>query len=156
MKLKGEVYKTVIRPVMIYGTKTWATMQRKETRIEVNNWGCYGGLQCRVTCKDTIRNKHIQGTTRVTQASKRSRTCSNLSSETDIQAMGNRQWTWVGPLVNPHVFRGVIAPQWRRRFCSSSFRMIITYLGCMSVVWTPCQFCRKSTADTVTAEKLAV
>ena len=30
--------------------------------------------------------------------------------------------------------------------------VIIKYLGRMSVVWTPCQFCRKSTADTVTAD----
>ena len=36
VKLKGNVYITVIRPAMLYGAETWATMQRQETRIEVN------------------------------------------------------------------------------------------------------------------------
>ena len=35
VKLKGKVYKTVIRPAMLYGAETWATTKRQEKRIEV-------------------------------------------------------------------------------------------------------------------------
>ena len=35
MKLKGKVYKTVIRPAMLYGAESWATTKRTEKRIEV-------------------------------------------------------------------------------------------------------------------------
>ena len=70
VKLKGKVYKTVIRPAMLYGEETWATTKRQEKRIEVTEmrmprW--MGG----VTRKDKIRNEHIRGTTRVAQASKK-------------------------------------------------------------------------------------
>ena len=36
VKLKGKVYKTVIRPAMLYGPETWATMKTQEKRIDVN------------------------------------------------------------------------------------------------------------------------
>ena len=36
MKLKGKVYRTVVRPAMLYGAETWATTKRQESRIEVN------------------------------------------------------------------------------------------------------------------------
>ena len=45
MKLKGKVYRTVVRPAMLYGAETWATTKRQESRIEVNEmrmlrWMC--------------------------------------------------------------------------------------------------------------------
>ena len=36
VKLKGKVYRTVVRPAMLYGAETWATTKRQESRIEVN------------------------------------------------------------------------------------------------------------------------
>ena len=33
-KLKGKVYKTMIRPAMLYGAETWATMKRQKNRID--------------------------------------------------------------------------------------------------------------------------
>ena len=33
VKLKGNVYKTVIRPAMLYGAETWATTKRQEKQI---------------------------------------------------------------------------------------------------------------------------
>ena len=69
MKLKGKVYKTVIRPAMLYGAETWATTKRQEKRIEVTEMRMLRWM-CGVTRKDKIRNEHIRGTTRVAQASK--------------------------------------------------------------------------------------
>ena len=72
MKLTGKVYKTVIRPAILYGAKTWATTKRQEKRIEVTDMRMLRWM-CGVTRKDKIRNEHIRGTTRVAQASKKMR-----------------------------------------------------------------------------------
>ena len=69
-KLKGKVYKTVIRPAMLYGADTWATTKRQEKRIEVSEMRMLRWMSG-VTRKDKIRNEHIRGTTRVAQASKK-------------------------------------------------------------------------------------
>ena len=70
MKLKGKVYKTVIRPAMLYGAETWASTKRQEKRIEVTEMRMLRWM-CGVTRKDKIWNEHIRGTTRVAQASKK-------------------------------------------------------------------------------------
>ena len=62
VKLKGKVYKTVVRPALLYGAETWATTRGEESRLEVNymkmlRW--MGG----VTSRDEIRIEHIRGTT---------------------------------------------------------------------------------------------
>ena len=36
MKLKGNVYKIVIRPALLYGADTWATTRGQEALIEIN------------------------------------------------------------------------------------------------------------------------
>ena len=69
MKLKGKVYKTVVRPALVYGADTWATTRGQEARQEVNEMRMMRWT-CGVTRRDTIRNEHIRGTTRVVQASK--------------------------------------------------------------------------------------
>ena len=45
MKLKGKVYKTVVRPALLYGEETWATTRCQEAGLEVNEmrmlrWMC--------------------------------------------------------------------------------------------------------------------
>ena len=70
MKLKGKVNRTVVRPAMLYGAETWATTKRQESRIEVNEMRMLRWM-CGVTRKDKIRNKHIRGTTKVVQASRK-------------------------------------------------------------------------------------
>ena len=48
-------------------------------------------------------------------------------SDTDIEATVNQRRTPDGPLLNPHVFRVVIASQWHLRLWDSWFCMTITY-----------------------------
>ena len=59
VKLKGKVYRTVVRPAMLYGAETWATTKRQESRIEVNEIRMLRWM-CGVTRKDKIRNEHIR------------------------------------------------------------------------------------------------
>ena len=70
MKLMGKVYKTVVRPALLYGAETWATTRGQEVRQEVHQMRMLRWM-CGVTRRDTIRNEHIRGTTRVVQASKK-------------------------------------------------------------------------------------
>ena len=70
MKLKGNVYKTVVRPALLYGAETWATTRVQEARLEVNEMRMLRWM-CGVTRRDKILNKRIRGTTRVVQASKK-------------------------------------------------------------------------------------
>ena len=70
MPVKLKVYRTVVRPAMLYGAETWATTRRQESRIEVNEMRMLRWM-CGVTRKDKIRNEHIRGTTKVVQASRK-------------------------------------------------------------------------------------
>ena len=70
VKLKGKVYKTVVRPALFYGAETCATTRGQEARLEVNEMRMLRWM-CGVTRRDKIRNDHIRGTTRVVQASKK-------------------------------------------------------------------------------------
>ena len=35
MRLKGKVYRTVVRPVLLYGAGTWPMIRRLEQRLDV-------------------------------------------------------------------------------------------------------------------------
>ena len=59
MKLKGKVYKTVVRPALLYGAETWATTREQEARLEVNEMRMLRWM-CGVTWRDNIRNNHIK------------------------------------------------------------------------------------------------
>ena len=69
MKLKRKVYKTVVRPALLYGANTWATTRGQEARLEVNEMRMLRWI-CGVTRRNNIRNEHLIGT-RVAQASKK-------------------------------------------------------------------------------------
>ena len=73
MKLEGKVYKTVVRPALLYGAETWVTTRGQEARLEVNEMRMLRWM-CGVTRRDNIRNEHIRGTTRVVQANYRKTT----------------------------------------------------------------------------------
>ena len=68
VKLNENVYKTVVRPALLYGADTWATPRGQEARLEVNEMMMLTWM-CGVTRRDKIRNEHIRETTRVVQAS---------------------------------------------------------------------------------------
>ena len=70
MKLKGKVYKTVVRPALLYGAETWATTRGQEARLEVNEMSMLIWM-CGVARRDKFRNEHIRGTIRVVQASQK-------------------------------------------------------------------------------------
>ena len=70
LKLKGNVYKTVVRPAQLYGADTWATTRVQEARLEVNEMRMMRWV-CGVTRRGKIRNEHIRGTAIVVQASKK-------------------------------------------------------------------------------------
>ena len=64
VRVKGRVYKTVIRPVLLYGSETWALKKTHEqklhtTEMRMLRWS--GG----VTLKDRVRNQYIRGTFKV-------------------------------------------------------------------------------------------
>ena len=69
VKLKGNVYKTMVRPALLCGAGTWATTRGQETRLYINEVRMLRWM-CGVTRRDKIRNEHNRGTTRVMQASK--------------------------------------------------------------------------------------
>ena len=69
MKLKGNVYKTVVRTALLHCAETWATTMGQEARLEVDEMRMLRWM-CGVTRRDKIRNENIRGTTRVVQTSK--------------------------------------------------------------------------------------
>ena len=63
-KVKGEMYKSVVRPAMLYGMETVAVTERQVEKMEVAElkmvrW-TFG-----VTRKDKIRNEYVRGTAKI-------------------------------------------------------------------------------------------
>lgn len=64
IKAKGKVYKTAVRPAMLYGSECWAIKKYHEQTLHVNEmkmlrWA--GG----VTRLDRIRNEYVRGSFKV-------------------------------------------------------------------------------------------
>ena len=63
-KVKGKIYKSVVRPTMLYGMETVAMTERQIGKMEVAElkmvrWALG------VTRKDKIRNKYVRGTAKI-------------------------------------------------------------------------------------------
>ena len=69
-KKKGMIYKSVVRPAMLYGSETWPMKKVQEKRLEVAEMRMLRWI-CGVTRKDKIRNEKIRGTTKVVEISKK-------------------------------------------------------------------------------------
>ena len=65
VKLKGKVYKTMIRPAMLYGTETCALKVADERKMQVTEMRMLRGMLGK-TRKDRIRNVEIRETVKVT------------------------------------------------------------------------------------------
>ena len=67
-RLKGKVYKTAVRPAMMYGSETWAMKKVQEKKVDVAEMRMLRWM-CGVTRKDKIRNELIRGTVKVAEIS---------------------------------------------------------------------------------------
>ena len=54
--IKGKVYRTVVRPALLYGAETWALKKAQEIKLEVAEMRMLRCM-CGVTKLDTIRNE---------------------------------------------------------------------------------------------------
>ena len=70
LRVKGKVYKTVVRPAMMYGAETWAVKKAHEKKLDVAEMRMLRWMSG-VTKMDRIRNERIRGTTRVGEISKK-------------------------------------------------------------------------------------
>ena len=70
VKIKGKVYKTIVRPAMVHGAETWAVKKAHERKMEVAEMKMLLWI-CGVTSLDKIRNEQIRGSTKVGEISKK-------------------------------------------------------------------------------------
>ena len=70
LRVKGKVYKTVVRPAMMYGAETWAVKNAQEKKLDVAEMRMLRWMSG-VTKPDRIRNERIRGTTKVGEKSKK-------------------------------------------------------------------------------------
>ena len=70
VKIKGKVYRTVVRPALMYGAETWALKKAQGKNLEVAEMRMLRWM-CGVTKLDKIRNERIRGTTKVGEIAKK-------------------------------------------------------------------------------------
>ena len=59
-KVKGKIYKSVVRPTILYGMETVAMMEKMEVaELKMVRWALG------VTRKDKIRNEYVRGTAKI-------------------------------------------------------------------------------------------
>ena len=62
---QGKVYRTVVRPALMYGAETWALTKLEVAEMRMLRW------MCAVTKLDKIGNESIRGTTKVGEITKK-------------------------------------------------------------------------------------
>ena len=70
VKLKGKVYKTVVRPAMMYGMEATPIKKVNEKRMNVAEMKMLGWMSG-VTRRDRIPNTRIRGTVKVAELSRK-------------------------------------------------------------------------------------
>jgi hypothetical protein len=72
LKLKGKIYKTIIRPVVLYGSECWATKVSDERRLHVMEMRMMRWM-CGVTRMDRMRNEYIRESLKVAPVTEKMR-----------------------------------------------------------------------------------
>lgn len=62
--LRHTLYKSVIRPVVLYGSECWAVKEKDERLLHVNEMRMLRWM-CGVTRLDRIRNEYVRGSLKV-------------------------------------------------------------------------------------------
>ena len=70
VKIKRKVYRTVVRPALVYGAETRALEKAQGNKLEVAEMRMLRWM-CGVTKQDKIRKKRIRGTTKVGEIAKK-------------------------------------------------------------------------------------
>ena len=70
LRVNGKVYKTVIRPAMMYSADMWAVKKAQEKKLDVAEMRMLRWMSG-VTKLDRIRNERIRGTTKVGEISEK-------------------------------------------------------------------------------------
>ena len=70
VKIKGKVYRTVVRLALMYGAETWALKKAQENKLEIAEMRILLWM-CGVTKLDKIRNERIRVTTKVGEITKK-------------------------------------------------------------------------------------
>ena len=69
-RLKGKVYKSVVRPALLYSSETWPMKRAQERRMEVAEMRMLRWM-CGATRRDRIKNDYIRGTVKVAEVTKK-------------------------------------------------------------------------------------
>ena len=70
LRVKGKIYKTLVRPAMVYGAETWAVKKAHEKKLDVAVMRMLRWMSG-VTKLDRIRNERNRGTAKVGEISKK-------------------------------------------------------------------------------------
>ena len=67
-RVKGKVFKSLVRPALLYGSETWPIKKAQENKLDVAEMKM---LRLGVTRSDKVRNNTIRGTAKVTEVKKK-------------------------------------------------------------------------------------
>ena len=70
VKIKGKVYRTVVRPALMYAAEILALKKAQEKKLEVAEMRMLRWM-CGITKLDKIRNERIRRTTKVGEITKK-------------------------------------------------------------------------------------
>ena len=71
LRVKRKVYKTIVKPAMIYGAETWAVKKAQEKKLDVTEMRMLLRWMNGVAKLDRIRNERMRGTTKMGEISKK-------------------------------------------------------------------------------------
>ena len=72
VKINRKMYRTVVRPALMYGAETWALKKGQENKLDVSEMRMPRWM-CGVTKLDKIRNEKIRRTTKVGESQRKYR-----------------------------------------------------------------------------------